>query len=136
MITFLLSISFILHIMAFFAIYLLFKQNQQVKQNNPNDMMELFETYLQEIKEENRRLQDELGTGPFSTQYDSPTNEAGSMDTHTQPEGEMKDSVEASQQAKVLQLHFQGFSETEIAQKLNCGKTEAAMIIKLHTKKG
>lgn len=145
MITFIFTISFILHIIAIFAIYHLFKQIQQLKQKNTNDMEELFESYLQEIKDENRRLEAELETTPTFEQRHNTASASDTLEkdlsngeteideTYVLPESEAKDSVEASLQAKILQLHHQGLSITEIAQKLNCGKAEATMIIKLHT---
>ena len=141
MVAFIFIVSFILHIIAICAIYLLFKQIQQLKQESPNDIPALLEAYLQEIKEENSWLQNELAAASpnnlkhteTDTIIDETTKKAiKNDDTFTLPEIEVKDHVEASLQAKVLQLHYQGFSATEIAQKLNCGKTEAELIIKVH----
>lgn len=142
MVTFIFAISFILHIITIFAIYLLFKQNQQLKHENIHDTTALLESYLAEIKDENNRLQAELAVSSSNHE----TDEASGVTKHHASEEtlinddpfslrdvEQTDHVEASLQAKVLQLHDQGFTETEIAKKLNCGKTEAALIIKLHT---
>src|SRR5690625_6659662 len=60
------------------------------------------------------------------TSIDSTYEEAPYFDTD--------DSIETSLQAKILQLSHQGYDADEIAGKLNCGKTEAALIIKLQEK--
>ncbi|PAV30027.1 hypothetical protein CIL05_09120 [Virgibacillus profundi] len=143
MVSFLLIISFILHLIALFAIYQLLKQIQELKQKDSSDITELFETYLQEIKNENRLLQKESST--IATKEKSVTDPQESLvDTklnqqeedeqiyYTPPKSNVEDRVEASLQARILQLYKEGFSETEIAQQLNCGKTEAALIIKLY----
>lgn len=143
MVSFLLIISFLLHVVAFIAIVQLYKQVQVYKkQEDSSVIMELFETYLQEIKEENNRLQAELPAKVTQEKYNPPQDEKinnkhttsnnEQHSTYTPPESQLDDSVEASLQARILQLYNEGFSETQIAQKLNCGKTEAALVIKLH----
>lgn len=143
MISLLLIISFLLHIIAIFGIYQLYKQLQVVKQEDSSDVIELFETYLQEIKDENNRLQVELSGKVSQEKTESPqqpemynkkqtTSENEKVSNYKPPENQMDDSVEASLQARILQLYNEGLQETEIAQKLNCGKTEVALIIKLH----
>lgn len=145
MTAFLFSISFILHIITICAIYLLLKQIQQLKQDSPNDMTSLMETYLQEIKDENDQLQTALAIKPDKAHNEQDghsetaivkekqlANTTTINEAFTLPEIDVKDQVESSLQAKVLQLYEQGHSSTEIAKKLNCGKTEAELIIKLH----
>lgn len=136
MVSLVLIISFILHLIALLAIYQLFKQIQEVKQANSSEIIELFEMYLQEIKDENKRLEEELSpkakaVNPEVTQT-AMRMEHEPPDEYLPPEIQADDRVETSLQARILKLHKEGFSETEIAQKLNCGKTEAALIIKLH----
>jgi len=46
-----------------------------------------------------------------------------------------QDEVETSLEAQILQLHTNGETIDDIAKKLNCGKTEAEIIIKMHQKK-
>ncbi|MBP1968076.1 DNA-binding NarL/FixJ family response regulator [Virgibacillus natechei] len=143
MVSFVLIISFLLHIITLVVIYQFFKQIQTLKQTDSNDnddIVELFEVYLQEFKDENKRLQDELlkDMSARNTDIDNidmeleTTAENKSHHEHTPPEYEAVDRVEASLQARILQLYHKGLSETEIAQKLDCGKTEVALIIKLH----
>lgn len=45
---------------------------------------------------------------------------------------EVNDSVESSLEGKVLQLYHQGLSIADIAKKLDCGITEAELIIRFH----
>lgn len=120
----------------------MYKQLQILKQEDSSDVIELFETYLQEIKDENNRLQVELSgkTPQVKTESSQPreyiekqtTSENEKMNNYKPPENQIDDSVEASLQARILQLYNKGLQETEIAKKLNCGKTEVALIIRLH----
>ncbi|MBT2216647.1 hypothetical protein KK120_12535 [Virgibacillus dakarensis] len=140
MIGFLFFISFLLHITALIAIYQLVKQNKAAKQTNMDEIIGLFETYLAEIKEENRLLETKLGDNDTmeskeeKKQAEAPVApvEKGSNKLNDFFVPEVKDSLETSLQARVLKLHDQGVSHEEIASRLNCGKTEAALIIKLH----
>lgn len=143
MVSFVLIISFLLHIITLVVIYQLFKQMQTLKQTDStdnDDIVELFEVYLQEFKDENKRLQDELvkDISAVNTDVDKKDMELETTIKHKSdheyipPEYKADDRMEASLQARILQLYHKGFSETEIAQKLDCGKTEIALIIKLH----
>ncbi|WP_404452648.1 hypothetical protein LG329_00685 [Virgibacillus necropolis] len=146
MTSFLLIISFLLHIVAFIAIYQLYKQAQLPKQESTSqDMMELFELYLSEIKEENKRLEETLldrreynpkgETNPIPQFKEKPEHQEHiADDTYTAPEVDDDVQYETSLQAKVLQLHDQGLASGEIARKLNKGKTEVDLIVKLHAK--
>ncbi|WP_188454362.1 helix-turn-helix domain-containing protein [Virgibacillus oceani] len=149
MTAFLFTISFLLHIIAFVAIALLLKQLSQLKQHNHSEnVIELLETYLQEIKEENRilqesvinnSLQDKNRTSKMSEQA-ATVKENRYMNTDEKnenylvPEIAADDTTEMSLQAKILQLHAQGISDEQIAKKLGCGKTETELVIKLHNK--
>ncbi|WP_373896035.1 DUF6115 domain-containing protein [Virgibacillus sp. CBA3643] len=135
MVSFVLIISFILHIVALLTIYQLFRQVQKLKQANSSELMELFEIYLQEIRDENSRLQQ--GLTPEANEELTVTQTARKMEhelpeEYHPPEVWADDRVETSLPARILKFHKEGFSETEIARKLNCGKTEVRLIIKLH----
>ncbi|WP_106497599.1 DUF6115 domain-containing protein [Lentibacillus sp. Marseille-P4043] len=149
MTAFIFLISFLLHVITLAAIYQLLKQIKQLKQqkqNNTSEVMELFDTYLQEIKEENRMLEARLGNNDrkdlgeaqqatMRKNTPDPINQMEYADTTPDlPEAEADDSFETSLQARILQLYDQGYSHEEIASKLNCGKTEAELVIKLHGK--
>lgn len=144
--SFLLIISFLLHIIVLVAVYYLFQQIQLLKQDNTKELTDLFETYLKEIRSENRRLESKIEFSTFSNErkekinelkdltekYDLTfnENEAPKLNTDT-----IHDQFETSLDAKILQLHHQGMEVSEIAQMLNCGKTEAELLINLYDKK-
>ncbi len=136
----LLIISFLLHLITLAAIFQLYKQVQFLKKDSSQDIMELLETYLEEIKEENRFLEREIGK-PTSNTVSSANAEAGQKEEQKEevseyiPEdAEVEDDSETSLQAKILQLYDRGVTVEDIARQLNCGKTEAELVIKLHSK--
>ncbi|WP_339227733.1 hypothetical protein NSQ77_19475 [Oceanobacillus sp. FSL K6-2867] len=139
MISLLIIISFLLHFIAFFAIYMLFQQLQNVKKQDMDEIIKLFDTYLQEVKAENNRLQRVLRDNEKTNENSNMGQARTEADTMEEPEifpipEDAGDTVEASLESRVLQLHNQGVPVGEIARKLNCGKTEAEIIIKLHEK--
>lgn len=142
MVSFLLIISFLLHIIALAAIFQLSKQVRETKQTDSDEIINLFETYLQEIRAENNKLEEELSglaakeeTKPTRTEQSSQQYEnVPQKYEYAPPAVSMEDKAEASLDARILQLHNQGLSSSEIAKKLNCGKTEAELIIKLYGK--
>ncbi|MFA1820648.1 DUF6115 domain-containing protein [Virgibacillus oceani] len=143
MVSFVLIISFLIHIVTFAAIYQLLRQIQTIKQSDTSDIQEVLATYLQEIREENNRLQQAvLKDRPNEQEQLAQTtaNPDLTIEKTTPEESDIyenvkKDYMETSTHSRILQLHDKGHSESEIAQKLNCGKTEAALIIKLYGKK-
>ncbi|ASN05706.1 DUF6115 domain-containing protein [Virgibacillus necropolis] len=144
MTSFLLIISFLLHMVTFTAIYQLYKQTKLPNQNSSSqEIMELFEVYLAEIKEENNRLEqtlldkehkpdDEVCPVPHMKEE---VNPEGVDDTYTTPKVDDDVHYKTSLHAKILQMHDQGMPNEEIARKLNSGKTEVDLIIKIHAKK-
>lgn len=140
----LLMISFLLHFIGLFAIYKLFQEIQKLKRQDSSEIMGVFESYLQEIKEENNRMQTEINATDTSEIGQTKTahkqkrqNQEQVGSEQEEPifnEQESSDYVETSLKARILNLHQQGFSTDAIAEKLHCGKTEAALIIKLHEK--
>lgn len=139
MTSFLLIISFLLHIVAFIAIYQLYKQAQlPKKESTSSDMIELFDMYLAEVREENKRLEKTL----LEKELNEPAGEINEVTTekkvdepYTLPKIDDNVRFETSLQAKILQLHDQGMSNEDIARKLGNGKTEVDLIVKLHAKK-
>src|SRR5699024_2014990 len=122
MTTFLLIISFLLHLLALVAIYQLFKQTKTYKQakttENTEDITDLLETYLEEIKDENNRLQMELTKSRASSKPDTDNGTISSLEKIEQtpidsiyeeaPYFDTDDSIETSLQTKVVQLSHQG----------------------------
>lgn len=135
-----LFISFMLHIVLLLVVWQLMKQVKTLKMNQPEDIMEIFDTYLEEVKEENRLLQTQL-----STQSDEHNEQPGDSVKNTSvPETPETDDCEnvttpadendiaLSLEANVLYLHSQGYTIEEIARKLHKGKTEVNLIVKFH----
>ncbi|WP_042223748.1 DUF6115 domain-containing protein [Oceanobacillus manasiensis] len=141
--SFLLIISFLLHIVTLTILFQLFKQKSQPKHDShTEDMVALLETYLQEVKEENDRLQEtiqrnEANSSSIIKDEVITSSQPDQEDTlYTPPSPVEEDYVEASLQSRILQLHHSGKSNTEIAKQLDCGKTEVELMIKLHAKNG
>ncbi|MFD2628411.1 DUF6115 domain-containing protein [Oceanobacillus kapialis] len=143
----LLIISFLLHIITLTIIFQLFKQRSQPNHDTQTEeMIALLETYLQEVKEENDRLQkviqeNEQKTNSIPKQQvssvslqDVDNSSEANDSSYTPPIPEEEDYVEASLQSRILQLHHAGKTKTEIAKELDCGKTEVELIIKLYAK--
>lgn len=149
MVSFLLIISFLLHILSLFAIYQLFKQQQSGgKESDSQEVMEVLEIYLGEVKEENNRLQSLLEKQKqqldgLNEESEGVSNQVFKENTKTEPAFSNLDNliedipeyqVDASLESRVLQLHSKGKTIEEIAKTLDCGKTEAELIIKLYQK--
>lgn len=145
--SFLFIISFLLHIILLAIVYYLFQQIQLLKKNNTNEVTELFESYLREIRSENRRLESEIESKVSHTDQEKVTQQFESniineeitnkvdLDKPILKTDTIHDKFETSLEAKILQLYHQGMEVTEIAQMLNCGKTEASLIINLSKKR-
>ncbi|WP_040980157.1 DUF6115 domain-containing protein [Oceanobacillus jeddahense] len=151
--TLLWMISFLLHGISILAVYLLLKDRQNNSGNKQTENV-LKET-LEEIRKENRMLQellqedrqfykktadkDEIKQTPLiPVKDDDETPVAAEKkleDIEKLSSDIYHDEVETSLEAKILQLHANGETVDEIAKKLNCGKTEAEIIIKMHQKK-
>jgi len=149
-----LTISFILHFILLVAVYYLIKQVSELRQTKNRDLTQLFEKYLNEIKEENKQLQLQLENNkaihhPKQTTKQKLPKDSLLNDSHQQSSinernvanpieleiGSHEDQIETSLQAKILQLHQQGLTIEQIAKNLNCGKTEAELIIEIFQQK-
>lgn len=147
MLSFLVTVSFLLHVIFFIIIYYLFQQIQSLKQVKTKEVTDLFEHYLQEIKQENRRLETKVTSNhsydlhkdmvqPAPNTIPHERNSAIiNEEKHILPTEAINDHYEASLEAQILQLHDQGNPIEEIAKKLDCGKTEAALVIKFSERK-
>jgi len=157
MVSFLLIISFLLHIITLVAIFQLVKQQANQKDSSSQEVAELFEVYLKEMREENNRLEKLLETqishsghitGNEIELKEMKANEKLKSDTDTDSvighetkdldallKNFPQDDINASLESRVLQLHANGKSIEKIAKTLNCGKTEAELIIKLYQKR-
>lgn len=139
--------SFILHIIIFAILYRLYREIQQLKKSNPEDIVELLELYLEEIKEENQQLKEEISVSTDTSEEIEGMNSKTAETKSTLPlvDNEIYDDtllptnkddhVEASIEAKMLNLYQQNMDTTEIARILDCGKTEVDLVIKLYAKR-
>src|SRR5699024_2553541 len=111
---------------------------------------ELLSTYLQEIKDENDRLQEELlqkkpiietsimkkdmDMNDHHNHQQQSLNESYHKQTTNgvMPTTQKLDVIETSIEAKALQLHNAGHSVTQIARKLDRGTTEISLIIEMN----
>ncbi|MEJ8765350.1 hypothetical protein WKU33_05655 [Oceanobacillus sp. HCA-5259] len=150
MVSFLLIISFLLHLITLVAIFQLLKKGQQLENTaNSAELTAALERSLEEIKAENDRLQALMTNHKASSveqknQKEESQQPAEQVPAH-QPESEEADAdvdrllgdapgyeLEASLESRVMQLHAKGLTIEEIAKALDCGKTEAELIIRLY----
>src|SRR5699024_1201328 len=131
------------------VIFQLVKQQNNMQSGQVNEIDQLLSTYLEEMKVENDRLQRQLLRNKPNENINSKeqqnklkqvANAPNLMTGHEQKtddfaqvieKNSITDVFETSIEAQVLQLHTNGLSVTEIAQKLNRGKTEVSLIINL-----
>lgn len=142
MMSILLWISFLLHFVLIATIYYLYKEIRLVKNSNSNDdVTKLMETYLEEIKVENDRLQQSLMRLPIADNSEvleranAAEKKLITADSPLVNNDGIGDRAEASLHARILQRYAEGATVDEIAKDLKCGKTETELIIKLYAKK-
>ncbi|MFD1360362.1 DUF6115 domain-containing protein [Lentibacillus salinarum] len=131
----LIFLSLLLHVVTLSIILHLFKQVKRLKQTNSGEIAELMETYLQDIKEENRQLENTLvnksGYSELAAREGN-DRQREKVEDHDMAEiNHVTDETSFSLEAQILQLNGQGLNAEEIARQLNCGKTEAELILKL-----
>ncbi|WP_079529870.1 DUF6115 domain-containing protein [Halobacillus hunanensis] len=149
MIYFLLTISFILHGVLILIIMALFKkvkhaEELELRQKQvASEIEEVFNQYLMDIREENKKMDKWLDRTTASNPEPRPqepdhtetagdqTNEVYSPPLPVQEEDEYVPSL----QSQVMAMYNNGVNIEEIARKLNIGKTEAELLVKFqHTK--
>lgn len=144
---YLLTISFILHLLAFFWIFLLslrLKRANEIEKRQveiQKEIEDLFQSYLMEMKEENEKLLnyiDKPTKSPIMARekvtqqiYQTPKGKTKTKE-YTPPVPTTQERFEPTLNSKVVLLHEQGFKTEEIAQKLNKGKTEIELILKFN----
>lgn len=146
----LLIFSLLLHLVAFYIIFNMYNQLQQLKASDVNEITEILDHYLQDIKRENELLKNEWKLNNDKEENNSFTgmksrkneksviedsNELESISEMIQNIDAINDYMETSLDARVLQLHKKGIPINDIAKQLQCGKTEAELIIKFYEEK-
>lgn len=149
MVSLLLIISFILHVVTLLAVYQLFQQLEKTKQDKNDELETMLLDFMQEIKAENEQLLEiskqkmtsaTTNNAPFTNEkkVNQPTSEPFQQTEQENDAFDISSLVEQydevtelSEEGKVLQLQEKGFSTEDIARKLNRGKTEIELILKL-----
>lgn len=146
-----LTLSFLINIILLAAVFYLFKEIQALKENQPTHITAVFEKYLEEIREENDRLQANLSSSPIQMPTKKPhrhqdilqkevktqsdLKSKSEVDSSFMPESvQAKDIAETSHQARILQMYEKGLTSEEISRSLNCGHTEVELTLKLYRK--
>ncbi|TMN23600.1 DUF6115 domain-containing protein [Lentibacillus cibarius] len=135
----LLFISLLAHLITFVVIFNLAKQLQSIKNERHNDLSEQLSGYLEAIREENRHLEatlaDEKKQSNHTTKQGNnhiQTVESTPIETGKSQTAPISQEPEMSLEAQVLHHYAKGMTVEEIARELDCGQTEAELIIKFH----
>lgn len=152
----LLIISFLLHIVLFITIFQLYQQIQQLKQSKHSELHTMLDEFVSEIKQENQRLQERITyqanqdksnelqlTNKSEQTIEQPLSksplpfskkhfETESLNHNIEDLTEAKhEEMEVSIESKILQLKHQGFNIDQIAEQLQCGRTEVELVVHL-----
>ncbi len=150
MTSFLLLVSFLIHLLLIIAVYHLYDKLKQTKTAQADELKEMLASFMEEIREENQKLEENLrkeresrhirdhvartrlmSESELKQSYSKGPKEEPLMPP---PEIQAGEQVETSLESKVLQLKQEGKSVEEIAKQLNRGKTEIDLLLKLHQK--
>ncbi|RYG73853.1 hypothetical protein EU245_04680 [Lentibacillus lipolyticus] len=140
MISILLFVSLAAHIVTFAILFRLMQQLQSIKHEDNSGLNRQLAAYLEAIREENRYLEaalnNELNQGGDGFKSKTSQEPKAASDVHqanaeAPKTGHMDAEPQMSLEARVLHLYAEGWTADAIARKLNCGKTEAELIIKL-----
>lgn len=144
------SLSILIHIITIVIVFSFYKRLQLLQTLNLPKVKELLEQTLNEIKDENNRLHQQLNelskeenknSVKSTQQVPKPKKEIKKKSPQKQMteinapiesllKTKEKDKYEPSLHGQILQLHEKGLNHEEIAQKLNCGKTEVELILR------
>lgn len=147
---FLLAVSFILHLVAFFFLVILYQkinQKEEVLQqiiNEKKEIEDLLIAYIEEMKAENQDLKEWMNQSivPYTfKQEESSKKQTAEINTSSQgeiecmlPIDEIKDVSDFSPAMQAISFANQGLSIEEIAKKMNKGKGEVELLLKFHKK--
>lgn len=108
-------------------------------QDQEKQLNQLLSKFLHEIKEENEQLQIRLKEQQLSQSKQEfvtrpVPNEAIKNESKANyiPKYKMEDQLETSTEGQIFHLYQNGYSKEEIAKKLNRGKTEVELILKMN----
>jgi len=147
MTSFLLLLSFLIHLLLIIIIYHLHEKIKKSKLEQSEQLEEMLASFMDEIREENMKLEQKLREEKVrrNVTYHRPTTSSttniesnvafqknkDALSLRHSPSQE-EDKVETSLESKVLQLQGEGKTVEEIAKQLNRGKTEVDLLLKLH----
>jgi len=158
MTSFLFIVSFLLHILLLITVFYLYQHIQSLKNNQTSEVEHMLNNFLQQLKLENEELEKKIHqanitpdekqklrkhineearetkeTNEMSESHKTiETNESSYEFPPIHMEEPNVDQVETSLHSQVFHLHKKGLTIEEIAKKLNRGKTEIELIIKLN----
>ncbi|KHE67503.1 hypothetical protein [Halobacillus sp. BBL2006] len=160
MISFLLVISFIIDGVLVLGLLTLMNRVKKAEELElrqkqvANEIEDLFTSYLMELKEENNRMSElvqasqrqsrsndhDLNREAHSTLYSPEVKQAFELptDSYTPPKVKVEEDEEVyepSQHSRIIEMGRKGHSIEDIAKKLDKGKTEVELLLKLHQKK-
>ncbi|RDY72131.1 DUF6115 domain-containing protein [Halobacillus sp. SY10] len=157
MTVFLLIFSFIIDGVLLFALFIMMKKVRKTEELElrqkqvASEIEDLFTSYLMEIKEENKRMESLVRkkSAPSDSQNTQNENRNDKVNSHSEkkviadkeaspsytlPELNEKESYQPSFHSQVFELKEKGYSNEEIARKLDKGKTEIELLFKFHQK--
>lgn len=135
-------IALLLCIILLIAVFQLFKQIQFIKSEKQDDIHNIMQFYLNEIKEENKKLEQNINLNKDShktkdnktlTEESELKNNAGLISEEDSLLNLIKqeDVYEPSLAVQIFELESKGLSTEQISKKLKCGVTEVELILKL-----
>ena len=141
MTSFLLLLSFLIHLLLIITIYHLYEKIKRDKNEQAEQFKSMLMTFTNEIRQENIKLEQKLVKKNLK-QLSKKSNSTNIL-PHDEPEYlmdekkykeefEINDQVETTFVGQVLQLLQDGKTVDEIAKQLNRGKTEVELLIKLN----
>ncbi|HLR42410.1 MAG TPA: hypothetical protein VK067_04095 [Pseudogracilibacillus sp.] len=152
MTSFLLIISFLLHIILLTAVFQLHQQLQKTKKQTNDEIEEVLSLFLEEIKMENEQLKGMLSQSKVENkpqvQQETVEKKAGAtkqaveISNDVEPPilpidtliNKQQDVVEQTVESRIVSMYEEGLSIEEIAKQLHRGKTEVALIVKMYQK--
>lgn len=148
MTSFLLLVSFLLHLIIMIAVYQLYQQFQYLKEKQHQQLQEVLDSFLKKIQAENQKLESQINHNGHLYQdlnianddmvQDSKKNDNTLIENSTilkdLKKSTKNDHAEVSIKGQILSLAAEGKSISEIAKIVNRGKTEVELLLKMNNK--
>lgn len=146
MTSFLLLLSFLIHLILFITIYHLYEKTKRDQNEQAKEVENMLANFTERIRSENEKLEQKLHENklkqrmtheytppiPAETAHKVSNIKTTTYDKPAIKQPKMEDVVETSLEGQVLSLAKAGKSVDEIAKQLNRGKTEVELMIKLN----